>query len=172
MTLVLGKVCSDGVIVMSDSKATYSNGLPPTYDNQKVFDLGGWAIAFAGEDIPKLTANAIASTVELIIKRTPGITALDLADFVCRDARSFLTTPNAKMGIVLADSKSLQAIDVNKMEINFAENLAMGTVDDVKFPPPIKVNTVKAFKKYLEETLRLNEGEHIGGPVQTVIIKR
>ncbi len=116
MTLILGKICDDGVILAGDSKA-YDNINPATYDNQKVFEIGrNKAVAFAGKNIfGKSTASAIAGSALSLLKHK-DIELRLLAEALKEVAASHMYTDETRIGLLLADSEELYAIDVSPTE--------------------------------------------------------
>jgi len=170
MTLIIGVVCSDGVIIASDSKMV-SAEKQPTYDNQKIFQVGKRAIAFGGTAAFSVTSNAIVGSVEYLIRSNPKVTIREIADKVCEQATNFLKISGTKYSIIVADSSCLYIIQVPPGTIEESDSTMMG-VKDVMLLPPIKENTTKAYKGHLKKTIELNVGRTVGGPTQIVILKK
>lgn len=176
MTLIVGKVCDDGVILGSDSKA-YDNINPPTYDNQKVFEIGrNKALAFAGKNIQgKITANAIAGTAQALLKRR-DMELGALADLLKDIAGEHMYVNETRIGLLLADSRELYIIDVSPTEWRIEKVTEEGAmpamgIDDVRLLPKPKTNTIKDTEPFIRELLDINEGDYVGGDTQIAILE-
>lgn len=177
MTLIVGKICDDGVILGGDSKA-YDNINPPTYDNKKIFEIGrNKAIAFAGKYIHgKFTANSIAGSARALLKhRDMELEAL--ADALKDVAYSHTYMDDTRIGIILADSRELYTIDVSSTKWRIEKVTEEGAmpamgIDDVKLLPKPKTNTLKDTEPFIRELIAINTGDFVGGDTQIAILER
>jgi 20S proteasome alpha/beta subunit len=170
MTMILCMVCSDGVVVVSDSKRTMPSE-KPTYNNQKIFNFGDILMAVSGlNTYIEMVSDAIAGSAQYFVETNPGVTAKEVAVKVREQATKLLLGDGAKFVFVVADTKTIYTVEVPDGTITNKEGI-MISPKNPKTLPPIKESTTEAYSKYFKKTIELNKGLTVGGRTQVVILK-
>lgn len=178
MTLILGQVCDDGVVIAGDSKTVDSKTKKvASYDIKKVHKVGTIAFGMAGTGYFKETAEALQKNIAQWLEFNPGIHLGAIVDDICNKADKFLLTEKSNLTIVLANKDFLYSIRVRinkkgyikgKYEQIFA--VIVG-IKDVKMTDYSGANTTKDTAQFFKQTIKLNNGPYVGGRTQVVILK-
>lgn len=173
MTLLLGRVCSDGTILVTDSKGSFP-GRKPTYDKKKIFTFPShnFAIAVAGSNIEKYFPGRIAELISIELTRTPDISLDSLCEYIRTYIGVFLIDNSLAKGVVLvANPKALRSIDYPSYVIGSGTHYE-GGVDLIKHPlKEPEDDTTDAYAHYFKSIIRPNMGETVGGKAQVVVLK-
>jgi hypothetical protein len=177
MTLILGMVCEDGVVIAADSKMTPHEGGKATYDFKKICKVENFAIAIAGVGYFGAAIKELSDTVRGLLRLNPNIPLHLIATEMCRWCANFLIVEEAYFVVLVADSKDMYHIQARYRrgipEARFDKvDSDMAGIEDVKLLPYKGGETTKEYSAYFKKVIRLNKGPHVGGRTQVVILKK
>lgn len=171
MTLILGKVCDDGVILAADSKGSYP-GTEPYYDKQKIFPINdGVALAIAGTEMLKETPSLIAGSLRVFMRRNRSMLGIEAAEYIREYGALHLFKPKTEITVFVADSRNLYAVFLHTGIIEQGYGFE-GGIKHVKHVKEPDEETTKAYTAYYKALIKLNEGETVGGKPQVAILNK
>jgi hypothetical protein len=175
MSLILGAVCDDGVVIAADSKFTPYGGGKATYKSKKIITVGGIAIAMAGVANFESSAKAISSQVRGLLRLNPNIPLSLIATEMCKWCANFLIVEEAYLSVLLANNKEMFYLHTRYHkglpEAWFDKvDSAIAGIEDVKYLSYKGPETTEAYSGLFKAIIRLNKGSHVGGRTQVIIL--
>lgn len=178
MTLILGALCKDGVVIAGDSKTVaYENKNDARYDIKKVHRVNTIAFAIAGTGYFEDATEALKQSIGQWLEFNPKIHLGIIVDEISRKAEKFLLTDKAKLTILMANKDFMYLIQarVNKKGYYVVKrkqgDRAIAGIKDVEMDIYKGTETTKDYAEFFKQTIRHNKGSYVGGRTQVVILK-
>ena len=188
MTLVLGMVGSDGIVLSADGRATFTDNRPPINNYRKIYPLGTLYVGFAARGLSMLDDTLFLNECRVIIQRnskTFSVAEYTLA--MSQLARMFFSgRDNFEIGFIVTgyDRDENDRPTVARLYRFMSSNefivedcpaderpiLLTGSILETDVPSPKSNNTIH-LKNFFEGLIRKNESVEVGGDIMTVIMK-
>lgn len=178
MTLILGTLCDDGVVIAGDSKTVDSETKKKaSYDIKKVHRVGTIAFGIAGTGYFKETAEALKKSIRQWLEFNPNIHLGVIVDEICNKPYEFLLTDKSNLTIIMANKDFLYSIRARTNKKGYVKgrykqvHAVIAGIKDVKMPDYSGTNSTKDLAEFLKQTIKLNKGLYVGGRTQVVVLK-
>jgi len=179
MTLILGTVCDDGVVIAGDSKTVDSKTkkIASSYNIKKVHTVGTIAFGMAGTGYFEETAEALKKSIGQWLIFNPDIHLGVIVEEICNKPYEFLLTDKSNLTIVVANKDFLYSIHARTTKKGYVKreyhqvHAAIAGIKDYEMPDYSGTKTTKELAEFLKQTIKLNRGPYVGGRTQVVILK-
>jgi len=175
MSLILGAVCDDGVVLAADSKTIFNDTKAVSYKIKKIHKVGSVAFGIAGLGYYDRAIEVLKKSINDWLIFNPSIHLEVITDELCTKAEKFLIDETANFHILLANSDCLYSIQAHMDEDRYVryakhriEKSAIAGIEDVQLIPYLGARTTQQLGSHLAQIIRLNKGPTVGGRTQIV----
>lgn len=192
MSLILGVIGSNGVVISADGRATYNDGSPPTDNYRKIHKLsGGIIVGFAGTSLGNGHAQQFLLAFQQLTPVGSSLSLRDYANELATMAKVSFSLMKAasgfQIGFLIAgydrddsgkatEPKMFRVVSTNNYEVEppatypqFRLSFIVDATPNLDGFP--EVTDTSNLKSYTESVIRKNESPTVGGDITTFIIK-
>lgn len=178
MTLILGTVCDDGVVIAGDSKTVDSKTKKiASYDVKKVHRVGTIAFAMAGTGHFEETAEVLKKEIAQWLVFNSNMHLGIIVSEVFKQPEKILLTKKTNLTVIIANKDFLYLVDVSFNRNGIVKgkisetHAAIAGIDDYRMPKFSGTKTTKDYAEFFKQTIKLNRGPYVGGRTRVVILK-